>query len=110
MTPEGKEALLASIKHWEENLAAWVHLAKIRGNSCPLSNMTETSPECGVDCYKCPIPQETGRLACQGTPWKEVETAIRTNDETFFVIAAQREIAFLRSLLPREASEASDAH
>lgn len=110
MTQEMREALLASIKHWEENLAAGVHGANIWGESCPLCNMTRSAPEGGVDCDKCPIAQDTGERDCEGTPWYTVLGAFLDKDETMFTSAAQREIAFLRSLLPPETSEASDAH
>ena len=107
MTPKMHEALLASIEHWKENLAAGMHKAQIGGRDCPLCNATRPSPESGVNCSKCPVMQKTGKWDCEGSPWRDVENASWDADEVAFREAAQREIAFLQSLLPE--NEAPDA-
>ena len=106
MTPEMREALLASIEHWKENLAAGVFEAKIRGADCPLCNATRD--EFGnVVCEKCPVMQWTGEESCEDSPWYDVDSAFSRGNASDFAIAAKRQIAFLESLLPE--NEAPDA-
>ena len=107
MTPKMHEALLASIEHWKGNLAAGVHEAKIHGWDCPLCKATRQGPDSGPDCSKCPVMQKTGKWDCEGSPWYDVAYAYYDGNETAFPHAAQREITFLRSLLPE--NEAPDA-
>ena len=107
MTPEMHEALLASIEHWKENLALGVVDAKIVGRDCPLCNLTRSNPEAGVDCRQCPVMRKTGEWDCEGSPWGDVAEARWAADKDAFNYAAQREIAFLESLLPE--SETPDA-
>lgn len=107
MTPKMREAILASIEHWKENLAVGMFEAKIQGEHCPLCNATRPRPGADVMCGKCPVAERTGQADCQGSPWEGVFFARHNENEHEFNRYAQREIEFLQSLLPE--SEAPDA-
>lgn len=107
MTPKMREAILASIEHWKENLAVGMFEAKIHGEHCPLCNATRQRPGAAVMCGKCPVAKRTGQYGCKGSPWEGVFFARYRENEHEFHRYAQLEIDFLQSLLPE--SEAHDA-
>lgn len=106
------EALKKSIAHWEENVEAKTpDTVSTSAVDCAL---------CGLfvahGCRGCPVAEETGEIHCDGSPydyaWEANQKWRLSNsspeDEvvlhTSFRAAAQAEVDFLRSLLPREAS------
>lgn len=107
MTPKMREAILASIEHWKENLAVGMFEAKIYGEHCPLCNATRQRPGDAVMCGECPVAERTGQYDCQGSPWEDAHYARYVVNEREFNRYAQLEIDFLQSLLPE--SEAPDA-
>ena len=103
MTREALEALEASIKHWEENVAAkTVHDVLIGARSCALCVRFISQ-----GCIGCPVFKTTGEVACRETPYDAAHGALErwrirqtAQAERKFRQAAQAELDFLRSLLP----------
>lgn len=106
MTPKVREALEASIKHWEKN----------RDVLTP-SDVSYSPENCALcqlffyghpnRCIGCPIRGRTGRPLCEDTPYEDAVNA--RNDwkngyasQEDFQAAAQAEVDFLKSLLPPE--------
>lgn len=101
------EALEASIKHWQENVAAETpDNASIDADDCALCKIFFEG-----DCQGCPIQTATRDEYCCGTPYDEASElfdqwasrphSVRTRD--FWRVAAQKELDFLISL--REPTE-----
>lgn len=102
MDPMTREALEASIKHWEENVAAkTVHDVLIGARACALCVRFLSQ-----GCIGCPVFKTTGQVACRETPYDAAHQAFerwrirRPAAELKFRQAAQAELDFLRSLLP----------
>lgn len=104
MKPEVAEALEASIKHWEENVAATDPLdVSISDYDCALCKMFDTHT---IDyCTGCPVYAATGKRLCGGTPYSKAHRAlIAWQDDTSdtnrlnFQAEAQAEVDFLKSL------------
>ena len=106
MTPEVREALEASIKHWEEN----------RDARSP-ADVTYSVQHCALcqlffynylnRCSGCPIQERTGRSLCEDTPYEDAvnaRTAWKNGyaSQEDFQTAAQAEVDFLKNLLPPE--------
>ena len=106
-------ALKASIKHWEENVAAENPKdSNAHGSSCPLCRVFIKDT-----CKGCPVKLETGFDYCEKTPWRLASTArvnwfyarINPRPSTENIgrskqkwrSAAQAELDFLKSLLPK---------
>ncbi len=116
MQPKVREALEASIKHWEENVAAKTsEEAKVFGDSCALcklfsepyeaSDPDDYRENCGHPSFgKCPVFSKTGKNECGGSPWETAMNAWRAwnpQDPDFLVYwqkVAQAELDFLCSL------------
>lgn len=84
-------ALKESIEKWEKR-AAGDHTLPLGVHACPLCvlNVLRTGT-----CNKCPIFEKTGEHSCENTPYVNyVDNATNAN--------AQRELDFLKSLLPAE--------
>lgn len=102
-------ALKKSIKHWEENVAAKTSdEANPYGNSCALCDIFLVNNRCDG----CPVKASTGWDGCVDTPWAAAEKAYQHWDlarkfarkkvhHRYWVVAATRELEFLRSLLPK---------
>ena len=99
-------ALKKSIEHWEKNAAPGDHPVSTKAKDCAL---------CGLffweeDCAGCPVYQRTGREGCHGSPyWSVVDAKLELcADESKGRLrkklreAAQKELDFLKSLLPEE--------
>lgn len=86
MTDEALQALQATIARWEA----------IRDGTF-VFRLKEHCPLCvafwGGGCLGCPVYQSTGQIRCEGTPYKDWRVTRSSED-------AQREVEFLRSLLP----------
>lgn len=91
MSPETLTALQGSIAKWERIVA------RTQSNhgreDCALCNLFYDS-----DCVNCPVSAKTGQPFCKGTPYYTYSFSGKTED-------AQRELDFLRSLLPSETTE-----
>jgi len=100
MDARTREALEASIRHWEANLrASEPYLAVTNGSACALC--IRFVP-CG--CSGCPVREATGAVACRNTPYYDAVEARqawrRSGNDIGWREAAQAELDFLRSLLP----------
>lgn len=110
MDNKTKEALLASIKHWEENLAEEnPRRIRVYSTACPLCDLFNQRD----DCKGCPVMEETGLENCEGSPWTEAAKAFEAwkqvpgneNEKERWKIAAEAELDFLRALLPEGQSQ-----
>lgn len=95
-------ALKASIKHWEENVAATSpEDASVRASDCALC--MRFYEQHGV-CDGCPVMEKTGKELCKKTPFTRTINALDAwrwgATGAKFRAAAQAELDFLRSLLP----------
>lgn len=96
-------ALKASIKHWEENVAAVVpNEASTGPEECALCQEFNNSRD---GCDGCPVAKHTEETLCDGSPYELADTALRkwqnglgTREQ--WQSAAQAELDFLKSLLP----------
>jgi hypothetical protein len=106
------EALRGSIAKWEGIVAGTV--TNEGPYNCPLCQLFMLYAEDNL-CEGCPVKERTGRTGCAETPYEDY--AELGNEHTFegsvtktlLQQAAQRELEFLKSLLPNEPSHASSA-
>jgi hypothetical protein len=97
-------ALEASIKHWQENVAAETPLStSTDGDDCALC--AEFNREIFVDCNGCPVRGKTGYRFCVGTPYHKANSArdewLDADNKSALSVwraAAQAELDFLISL------------
>lgn len=122
MDKRTREALEASIKHWQENVAAEEYLrASLRAEDCALcikfnSHATDENSEGEkTDCIGCPVMERTGIRYCEGSPYGRASRALanwrlHAENREAFRAAAQRELDFLISLRPAEEADASGCY
>ena len=77
--------------------------------NCPLCQRFRDGSGQRVSCKGCPVAEHTGQTGCQGSPYDEYERLNDGEDDLeatpeALKDAAQRELAFLKSLLPKEAA------
>jgi hypothetical protein len=110
---EVREALEASIVHWEENANGKGEM-RFDSSACPLCQLFTGN------CFSCPVRKKTGRGECARTPWREIlrhyltchyfgayrpeRTCLAVDCPTCRVLS-EKEVAFLVSLRPAEDSE-----
>ena len=97
-------ALKGSIRKWEK-IAAGKGVSR-GADTCPLCWLFNTGEDFSVDCVGCPVMLKTGFRHCVGTPyWRFVGLANRHGRGRATTpaakAAARRELAFLKSLLPK---------
>lgn len=101
------DALEASSKHWEENVAAETpEGAKIFAENCALCALFNSNTQDEDACLGCPVMDVTGRSECGGSPWSNAFRAhtVWTRDphssiaQSDFRAFAQAELDFLISL------------
>lgn len=94
--------LKESIAHWTRMRTDHTISETPFGTDCPLCSRYCKSSY--GKCEGCPVEEATGQANCAGTPWRVASNAwfhaLRRNDSAWRK-AAQAEIDFLRSLLPR---------
>lgn len=101
-------ALKASIRHWEENVAAETPgKVKLGSRDCALCRAFQTwSRGQTSNCAGCPVAAKTGQHGCEGTPYRDAVFAHDkwddAGDKNAWRTAAQAELDFLRSLLPEQ--------
>lgn len=108
MSPETEQALLSSIAHWErmrdDRDGCLESKETPHAGSCALCSQFCNHP--AAKCDGCPVRERTGFSFCIGSPWQNASIAF-FGDPDFDVgkwqAAAQKEIDFLKSLLPKEA-------
>lgn len=105
MDARTEEALRASIKHWEENVAAdCIDAVSVMSDNCALCQMF--CDRYG-SCEGCPVADRTEEDSCQGSPWGAAYDALHKwkygkGSHKGFRKAAQAELDFLKSLLPTD--------
>jgi hypothetical protein len=103
MDARTREALEASIKHWEANVAAEKPEDFHYGpDHCALCREFRDD-----GCYGCPVRKKTGEGCCFNTPYGIAERAGKqwiagVAGREACILPAQAELDFLRSLLPAE--------
>lgn len=104
MDDETLEALKGSIKKWERVIAEGTD--GTNWMDCPLCLLFWER-----NCRNCPVKDRTGRRMCQGSPFEAYAEARQSSDEDgvdeigkepSVIAAAQAELDFLKSLLPRQ--------
>lgn len=114
MNPETLNALKLSIAHWER-LASGKRKRNecVSVDDCHLCRMfnkhnTLTDPPQDTRCEGCPIKERTGERFCKNTPFieaeeisEQVDKYAEPMDAPEFQDAAQKELEFLKSLLPK---------
>jgi hypothetical protein len=107
MTEEALTALKKSIEHWEKIVAgdeAEIHRIGMRG--CALCEAFHPyfysfwEKDENHACRGCPVAQRTGEGFCIDTPYEEFENSKWEPGTPEFQRFAERELSFLRSLLP----------
>jgi hypothetical protein len=114
MNQETLQALQDSIAHHErarDNRES----ENVGSETCPLCRLFLKRNTGGAawNCDGCPVKERTGKNFCQGSPWYpdedwseelcDVQFSERVSDDKWRELE-QREIDFLRSLLPMEAA------
>lgn len=114
MKPEVLKALKSSIAHWERLASGKrIHNEGVGVDDCALCKMFNrhinlNGPDLDTRCFGCPVREHTGQQFCRGTPFilaEEISDKIDEFDEpldtAMFKEAAQKELEFLKSLLPK---------
>ncbi len=101
MTPKALKALKSSIAHWRRMATGKARPGEVPlGSNCALCVMfyKETG-----SCDGCPV-SEAGHGGCCGTPYFDARDAWIHNSKQSpaFKAAAQAELSFLQSLLPKK--------
>ncbi len=97
MNKHAEKALRESIKHWEEDVLKKGVLPNT--DNCPLCNLHR-------HCCGCPVYKKTRTGGCMGTPYVDYDKHMEDCAEAEYIAEctrrelAQKEIAFLKSLLP----------
>jgi len=114
MNAETLKALNESIEHWERLANGTSKDGEgIGGNHCALCDMfVQNAPSHDKLCDGCPV-SEAGYHGCGNSPWSDVNNhVIRLFDDglemetikqgNFFKDLASKQLAFLKSLLPKD--------
>lgn len=92
MTARTLKALRGSIRKWQKIVAG---TGKDQGpDNCPLCELFWNNKKCDG----CPVAAKTGRGLCAGSPYVDYCDELSTAN-------ARRELAFLKSLLPKKKSK-----
>jgi len=110
MNPETLVALQKSIEHWERLATGTSKEEEGVGRShCDLCKLfyppiPPLEWENAWDCAGCPVRQATGFRFCANTPYNNANAASRLSGKLSpeFQLAAAKELAFLKSLLPEQ--------
>lgn len=108
MSPEALEPLKLSIEHWrrlatgsrkKDEGVSVTQCALCAKFNTPVSKYTEK-------CKGCPVMQFTGKQFCRDTPFEHAESLSEDGEREYldsevFQDAAQKELEFLESLLPK---------
>ena len=86
------KALRGSIRKWEGIVAGTEE--DYGEDNCPLCKLFLKK-----DCEGCPVSARTGKGSCFGTPYRDT---LRAFGKEAYDTAAQAEVDFLKSLLPRD--------
>lgn len=97
------EALKESIENWKLNsMARHLYDIKMGPRSCALCQLFHPNHSEELGCCGCPVREKTGQPFCRDTPYREALFARDLRDLSAFREAANKEVLFLESLLPKE--------
>ena len=103
MTDQALAALKESIDHWRRMAEGRAENGETPGGKdCPLCRIFASAP-CWHGCAGCPVSEMTRCSNCKETPWLAANLSFNQHGPTsdHFKAAAQKELAFLESLLPK---------
>lgn len=109
MNLETKQALKESIEHWERLASGDRHPGEgIGGGHCSLCAKFDLGVPIILKCDGCPVSAFSGKPKCEETPYTGANCAGWKHglDSDEFKAAAQLELEFLRSLLPKDDRDA----
>lgn len=100
------KALRASIKHWEENVAAETpENASVDAAYCALCRKFYKDHLC----IGCPVMTNTGFSCCENSPYENANDKLYDweigGSRANWRRAAKKELEFLKSLLPQESEQ-----
>jgi hypothetical protein len=93
------EALRESIQKWESRANG--NFLAPSPSHCPLCTLFYFD----AYCKGCPVMERTGKDCCLGTPCETYQDAADSEGMHLLISAAQEEVLFLKSLLPKDASK-----
>ena len=101
MNSKTLKALKQSIKHWER-LVAGEPGEEMGRHTCALCKLFRPYKPT-LNCLGCPVAVKTGKPGCQSTPYDVAANAFvfQGKHSKTFNRAAKKELAFLKSLLPK---------
>lgn len=101
MNAKTLRALKASVAHWERMRDHPICLETPSSRDCPLCQLFVKRTG---ECDGCPISNTTGQPLCGGTPYPSAHSAWLSArfEPAEWKRAANREIRFLKKLLPKE--------
>jgi hypothetical protein len=93
------KAWLLSVAHWQR-LVNGLPDEEVGPEHCALCDVFARAPHF---CQGCPVAEKTDLSGCGGTPYAEAEFAFKKHGlhSKRFKTAARKELAFLKSLLPK---------
>lgn len=104
MKPSTLKDLKRSIAHWLRMATGKARIGeRPDGLHCALCARFAL-PKNAFGCDGCPVKEKTGLSGCSGTPWQAAYDACHAYgiDSVRFKRAAKKQLAFLRSLLPKK--------
>lgn len=109
MKIETLNALRDSIEHWTDltNPNTDLHIIRPNSDQCALCRRFDTDECIATDGERCPVYKKTGVKLCRDTPYHDALYEFKrvvngeTTDKSLFIAAAQVELEFLKSLLPK---------
>jgi hypothetical protein len=121
MEPKTLAALNRSIEHWQrmsegkflrnyvDERGMTATMEAPGASDCALCSLFLNQRTLDIDhCVGCPVSEYTKAHFCMNTPYGEANSTfniIREQQSPEFFEAAKKELAFLRSLLPKSANE-----
>ncbi len=97
----------ATLKSLKQSIAHWKRLAtgkRREGERVGVADCALCKLFFYKDCVGCPVAQKVNRIGCSDTPYKEADRTyyFYGPDSNEFKQAAQVELNFLKSLLPKK--------
>jgi len=102
MTLETEKALKDSIAHWErmrDNKRYEIHEYP-SASDCALCKLFCFGKS--YSCGGCPVMKKTGLRLCRNTPFQKAFLEFHGGTDERWIVAANEEIEFLKSLLPEK--------
>lgn len=110
MNAKTLKALKASIAHWRRLATGKASVTERPfSDDCALCKLFVEQAEIGFECVGCPVMAKTGLNKCQRSPWSTASTSYFLEGPLScrFKDDAKKELAFLKSLLPKSTRKAA---